>query len=351
MNKQGLNRWWLLAGAGAVVAVVAGIVIAQRPSVPAGAAFVYGDQVVTTSALNKRIDVLRALYGITEPKSAKERDTFRRSAAKSYAVTLILDREATKLEVKISEKKTRDLLDRLIASQFGTRDEFIQVLGNVGTSERAVLTEIRRQAATVEMRRKIVGKVSVSDAALKAAFDRRKADLAVPEQRRLQNIVVESKAEANSVAARLRAGESVAALAPEVSLDQSTSSSGGDLGFLGQGDLEAAVGRAAFSVPKGQVYGPAKGSHGWNVGVVADIRAPQPANFAVMGETFRAQLIQEQESSRWTTWLTKVIRTADVRYAKAYRPAHPDAPPPLGQAAVGQSAQSAPGQPAIGGQQ
>ncbi len=343
MNKQRLNRRWLLAGVVVVVAIVVGVLVATRPSVPADAAFVYGDQVVTKSDLDKRIDTLRALYGITEPKSAKERDTFRRSAAKSFAVTLILDHEARKLDIRISEKKTRDLLDRLIESQFGTRDEFVQVLGNVGTSERAVLTEIRRQAATVEMRRKIVGKITVNDAALKAAFERRKADLAVPEQRRLQNIVVPTRAEAASVAARLRAGAPAAALASEVSLDEATRASGGDLGFLGQGDLENAVGRAAFSVGKGEVYGPAKGDHGWNVGVVADIRAPQPANFAVMGESFRTQLIQEQESARWSTWLTKVIRTADIRYAKAFRPAHPDAPPPLGQ--------SAPGQSTIGGQQ
>jgi len=317
------------------VAIVVGIVVGTRPSVPAGAAFVYGDQVVTKSDLDKRIDTLRALYGITEPKSAKARDTFRRSAAKSYAVTLILDHEAEQLDIKISEKKTRDLLDRLIESEFGTRDEFVEVLGNVGTSERAVLTEIRRLAATVEMRRKIVGKVTVNDAALRTAFEQRKAALAVPEQRRLQNIVVPTKDEAASVAARLRAGESVATLAAQVSLDQATRAAGGDLGFLGQDDLEAAVGRAAFGVEKGQVYGPAKGEHGWNVGVVADIRPPQPADFAVMGESFRTQLIQEQESARWSTWLTKVIRAADIHYAKAYRPAHPDAPPPMGQATIG----------------
>jgi peptidyl-prolyl cis-trans isomerase C len=335
MIKQGLNWRWLLAAAVAVVAIVVGVVVASRPSVPAGAVFVYGDRVVMKPELDKRIDALRALYGITTPKTAKDRDTFRRSAAKSYAVTLILDDEADTFGIKISEKKTRDLLDRLIEAQFGTRDQFIQALSNVGTSERAVLTEIRRQAATVEMRRKVVGTVTVGDAALRAAFERRKAELATPELRRLQNIVVPTKDEAESVAARLRAGEPIDALAAEVSADEATSASGGDLGFLAQDNLETSVGRAAFAVQKGQVYGPAKGEHGWNVGMVADIRAPQPADFATMGESFRTQLVQEQEAARWSTWLAKVIRSADVHYAKAYRPAHPDAPPPLGQSAIG----------------
>ena len=334
-DPQVFRRRLLAAVAvGALVAVVVGVFFATRTTVPDDAAFVYGDDVVTTSDLDKRIDALEALYGIAAPKGAKDRDTFRRTAAKAYAVTLILDHEAEKLDIVVSEKKARDLLDRYIDEQFGNRDEFVRVLGNVGTSERAVLTEIRRQAATMEIRRRIVGKVTVSDAALKTAFDRRKADLAVPEQRQLQNIVVPTKAEADGVATRLRAGESVAALAAEVSIDEASNKSGGDLGFLSQDQLETAVGRAAFGVTKGQVYGPAKGEHGWNVGIVADIRAPQPADFAVMGESFRTQLVQEQENARWTTWLSKVIRDADVHYAKAYRPADPDAPPPLGQSSA-----------------
>lgn len=342
MNQQDVSRRWPLI-VGAVVALVAlgtGIFVATRTSVPDDAAFVYGDQVVTKSELAKRIDALQALYGISPPKGVKQRDTFQRTAAKAYAVTLILDRQAEKMDIEVSDKKARDLLDRYIDVQFGNRDEFVRVLGNVGTSERAVLTEIRRQAATMEMRRKVVGKVTVNDAALKAAFDRRRASLAIPEQRQLHNIVVESKAEADSIADRIRAGESVATLATELSIDSASNKAGGDLGFLSQEQLETSVGRAAFAAKKGDLYGPVKGEHGWNVGVVGDIRPPQPADFAVMGESFRTLLVQEQENARWTKWLTKVIKDADVHYAKAYQPADPDAPPPLGQSPI----QSAPTQ-------
>jgi peptidyl-prolyl cis-trans isomerase C len=139
------SRVWLAVIVVTIVAVLVAVVSLTRQSVPAGAAFVYGDRVVTTAELNKRIDLLRALYGITAPKSGKDRDRFRRSAAKSYAVTLILDRKAQELGVRVSEKKARDLLDRFIDTQFGNRDTFVEVLGNVGTSWRAVLNELRRQ--------------------------------------------------------------------------------------------------------------------------------------------------------------------------------------------------------------
>lgn len=325
MNR---SKIWMALALAVIVAAVSAVVLVVRHRVPADAAFVYGDRVVTKTELTKRIESLRALYGITEPKNAKGRDGFYRSAAKSYAVTLILDQKAKENGVVISDKKARDLLDKFIDAQFGNRSTFIEVLGNVGTSEPAVLEEIRRQAATIELHKRIVGDVKISNDYLKAAFQRRKAELATPEQRDLANIVVATRAEAVDVAKQLEAGGSAKALAAEVSIDESTRESGGELGFHTQGELESKVGAAAFGVRKGQVYGPAKGSHGWNVGVVEDIRGPQPADFATVAETFRAQLKREREASKWSGWLTQAIHDAHVRYADDYRPADPDAPPP-----------------------
>jgi peptidyl-prolyl cis-trans isomerase C len=323
------SRVWLAVIVATIVAAIVATVALTRTSVPDGAVFVYGERVVTKDELDKRIDALRAIYGISAPKSAKDKDQFRRSAAKSYAVTLILDQKARDMGVRVSEKKARDLLDKFIDTQFGNRDAFVEALGNVGTSERAVLDELRRQGATIELRTKVIGDVTISEAFLRSSFQRRQDELATPEQRRLNNIVVRSKDEAQTIARRLDSGESVAAVAAEASIDESTRRVGGDLGYLAASQLEAPVAKAAFGVQKGQVYGPAKGSHGWNVGVVAAVAPPQPARYADVKAAFRKQLRQEQEVRIWSDWLAKVIREADVHYADAYRPADPDAPPPL----------------------
>lgn len=323
------SRMWLAVIVAAIVATLVAVVMVTRSEVPENAAFVYGDRVVTKTELNKRIDALRALYGITPPKSASDRDAFRRSAAKSYAVTLILDRKAREMGVRVSEKKARDLLDKFIDTQFGNREAFVQALGNVGTSERAVLDEIRRQGVTIELRTKVIGDVSISDAFLKSSFERRKAELATPERRRLQNVVVRSEDEAREVARRLAEGESIDTVAAEVSIDEATRELGGDLGNLSADQLEPAVASAAFRAKKGAVYGPAKGSHGWNVGIVASVIPEQPAEFAAVKATLRKQLEQEQGQRKWSDWLATAIREADVEYADAYRPGDPDAPPPL----------------------
>ena len=323
------SRWWLVAILAAIAAIVAAVVFATRPSVPDDAAFVYGDRVVTTDELDERIDVLRALYGITAPKSAADRDGFRRSAAKSYAVTLIIDHKAREMGVRVSEKQARDLLDKFIDSQFGNRDAFVEALGNVGTSERAVLEELRRQGVTVELRGKVIGTVKISDAFLRSSFQRRKAEFATPERRRISNIVVPSQAEAQEVAKRLSAGESARTIAAEVSIDESTRKSGGDLGYLAAAQLEDSVAGAVFGVGKDEVYGPVQGEHGWNVGVVTAVAPAQPAKFADVKDAMRQRLQQEQEVRTWSKWLGTAIREADIHYADRYRPSNPDAPPPL----------------------
>ena len=323
------SRIWLAVIVASAVAAVVAVVALTRTDVPDNAAFVYEDRVVTKVELDKRIDALRALYGITPPKSAKDKDRFRRSAAKSYAVTLILDKKAREMGVRVSEKKARDLLDKFIDTQFGNRDAFIQALGNVGTSEGAVLNEIRRQGVTIELRTKVIGKVTISNAFLRSSFERRKAELATPELRRLSNVVLRSRDDAESVARRLGEGESIETIAADVSIDESTRQTGGDLGNLSAAQLEAPVAKAAFSAKKGAVYGPAKGSHGWNVGIVQNVVPRRPAEFAVVKDAFRKQLQQEQEVRKWSDWLATAIREADIHYADDYRPADPDAPPPL----------------------
>jgi peptidyl-prolyl cis-trans isomerase C len=317
-----------------VVAVVAAMVggvaaSADDSSVPDGAALVVGDDVVTVKELDERIDALRALYGIVPPKGGEELAQFRRDAAKSVAVSLVLDRQELKRGIRISDKQARDALDRYVAEQFGDggRADFVRALGNVGTSEPDVLAELKRQLAVQRLMKDVIGTVSISDAELAATFERRKADLGIPERREVQNVVVADEAGAQVALDRLRKGESMKAVAADVSIDESTKDKAGKLGSVAREQLEPAVGRAVFETAEGDYYGPVKGQFGWNVGTVTAIAKPKPADFARDGAAFRAQLEAETRDARWTDWLTDRIRAADVRCADDYRPEHPDAAP------------------------
>jgi len=315
---------------GATLALVLGAVaMAWQPwaGLPDGAAFAVGDRAVTAEQLDERVETLRALYGVVPPEDPAALDAFRRDTAKSVAVSMLLDRLAAERNIVVPAVQARDVLDRFIASRYRSRAAFVQSLGEAGTSEPQVLAEITRQLTVGRLMDSTSRQVRVSDAELRAEFERRKDTLGVPERRTLRNIVVRTREDAQAVVSELRAGVPFATVAARHSLDGSTRRSGGLLGTLSERELAAPVAAAAFAVGRGELYGPVRGKYGWNIGRVDAIEPARPPEFAQVRDALREQLRTERAFEHWRSWLGRQIHEADISYADRYRPAHPDAPP------------------------
>lgn len=311
----------------AVVAVVAVGLLAWRPwadDASDGVAFHVGEDVVSVDDLDARNDSLRALYGIQEPLDDEALDDFRRQAAKSMAISVVLDRAIDEAGVEVSDADVDRALAAFVESRFeGDRNQFLDSLGNVNTSEDAVIEEVRRQLELRTLLAEVAGEVTVSDAEVAAAFEERRAELGTPERRVVSNIVVESRAEGQDVRARLDRGADVAALAQRVSIDAATREDGGRLGPVARADLLPDVADAVFRTGAGEAYGPVEGSQGWNVGVVSRVQRPAPATLAGVRDELRAVLVSERTQAIWSEWLAGELRSADVRYEAAYRPSDP----------------------------
>lgn len=308
----------------------------RAQALPDDAALRIGDQVVTIDDLNKKIDTLRALYGVQVPTDPAKLDGFRKDSAKAAAVSIVLDRAAAERGVVVADKTARDVLGTFIAQQLGegpeARDRFVQALGTVGTNEDAVLAEIKRQLAVNQLFNKVTAAPPVTDADAEAAFPARRHQLGTPEKRQLSNIVVASEEEARRLVDEVRGGASFDTVAMQRSLDGSTKGAGGALGELEQAQLEPEYGKAAFTAPQDGVYGPVRNQFGWNVGKVTRIVPPVPAEFEQAKDALKNQLAAERATATWRRWLGEEIRSANVEYADAYRPADPDSVPPTGDA-------------------
>ncbi|MCW2856513.1 MAG: PpiC-type peptidyl-prolyl cis-trans isomerase [Marmoricola sp.] len=315
-----------------VLAVVAGGVIGgikRFTGLPGDAAFKYGNAVVTQSALNSRIELLGALYGIKAPTGTKAKATFERDSAKAVAVSMILDHAAAAHDIVIADKAARDTLAGMITTQLGSNAAFIKILAEFGVNEQNVLDEIKRQQATARLFQVVTkGAVaSVTDAQAQAFFAKNPSAFSVPETRHLANIVVATQQEADAILAQLRAGKNFAALAQKTSLDDSTRSSGGDLGTVDAAKLENTYAAAAFSTPVGGDFGPVQTKFGWNVGTVLAIKPGTTATYATAKAQVVATLQSQVAMKVWDAFLADQIKQANVDYASAYRPAHPDALP------------------------
>lgn len=312
------------------VAAVA-IAVNQSRGLPDNAAFEYDGQVVTTSDLDDRVEVLGALYGIKEPEARKDKDTFRRDTAKAVAVSLILEDAARDEGIEISDKSARDTLAKMVDGQMGADPQraFTEMLAGFGVTEDSVLEEVKRQQALALLFQKLTAEAveDVTPTDVRAFFGKDPGRFATPERRELRNIVVASEAEAEAVLAQVKAGTDFASVARQSSLDDATREQGGDVGAVGSAELEEAYAEAAFEAAAGELFGPVQTRHGWNVGQVVKVLPAAKTTFAAVEDQVTDELRSERALKAWRQWLADRIRDADVEYAAAYRPAHPDEPP------------------------
>lgn len=318
----------------AIVITLAGLALLvhrQVTDLPGDAVLRIDDQVVTETQFDEQVDTLGALYGVVEPEEADARADFKRDVAKSIAVSLMLDRAADDRDIVISEKAARDTLATMLKEQLGDNPQqaFSDLLAEFGVSEDDILQEVSRQQAIARLFREVTQKSvdSVTTADARAAYDEDPAAFAVPERRRLANIVVATEAEALSVLGSLKKGTAFGAVARKRSLDDATSSKGGVIGTVLAAELDSTYAEAAFAATTGALFGPVKSQYGWNVGKVLRVVPATPQAFDKVEADAIDALRSERAMGTWRDWLATLIKDADVEYADGYRPAHPDEPP------------------------
>lgn len=316
----------LVAGAVTVLAVGGG------DSCPPGDAVLEAEGTsVSEEDLLRRAELIEALYGL-KPPEGEEADGYRRELAKSMATALIVEDEAERRGIVVADRAVRDALDRYIADFFpdGGRDRFVEAMGNRGVAEAEVLTEFRQIQTTFRLLDAATEDVAVTDAEVAAAYEARKDELVVPEQRRLRHLVVSSEADAAAARARVEAGAPFPDVARDVSLDGSTKDQGGELGLRAAADLEEPFRSQAFGTPEGEVFGPTQTRFGWHVGLVEEIVPGRPLTREEAIEPLREQLVAEEKLAAQRAFVADLLADADVCYDDRFRPADPDAPPPVG---------------------
>lgn len=311
------------------IAAAAIVVIDLVTRLPEGAAFRIDDQVVTEGELQRRVDVLSGLYGIQPPKDAAQRDKFRRDTAKAVAVSNILDAAAGDEGIVIAEKDARDQLAGVIKENFqNNRQAFTAMLGQKGISEQDVLDEIARQLRNTRLFAQVTSSAKkATDEQAEAYYTENKKEMVSPEQRRLANIVVETREEAEAVAGKAAQGEDFGDLVAQYTIDGQTKADGGDLGLVAAADLEAGYAAAAFAAGPGKTFGPVQTQSGWNVGKVTKVQKAVPLSFEQLKDAITGRMNNDAKIALWRSWLGKKITSAEVEYAPEYQPSNPDEPP------------------------
>jgi peptidyl-prolyl cis-trans isomerase C len=158
----------------------------------------------------------------------------------------------------------------------------------------ARLETIRQQLLITQFVKDKV-EASVSDADVKARYDKEVAGFAPPEELRARHILVKTKEEAEDIIKQLNAGGDFAKLATEKSQDPGSAAKGGDLDYFSAGDMVAPFEEAAQKLQIGEyTKEPVQTQFGFHVIKLEDRRKQKAPEFDTVKDQIRQTIVGEK---------------------------------------------------------
>jgi parvulin-like peptidyl-prolyl isomerase len=124
--------------------------------------------------------------------------------------------------------------------------------------------------------------------------------------------LAEAKRKAAEIIEKVRSGGDFARLAADLSDDEATKYSGGEIGWIERGSIDTEWEVIVFAMNKGEVRGPITGPSGLHVFQVTDVERNQQKQFAEMKEQLRNELWRKEMERQTKLWLDELRDKAHI---------------------------------------
>ena len=201
-----------------------------------------------------------------------------------------------------------------------------QALAQQGYTLAGYRADLRKQLLRLRAINQMVRpKVTVSDEDVRARYDQmmRRSDgtsavrlshmlFRLPEHP-TEPQIADAKNRASAALSRVRAGEAFDKVATELSEDDATKPTGGELGWFSRGSLSVPEWETVvFAMEKGDVRGPITGPQGFHLFMVSEIKRTENKPFADMREQVRGELTRRAMDKQTQVWLEDLRKKAFV---------------------------------------
>jgi foldase protein PrsA len=296
---------------------------------PAGSVAVVGDIEIPKSEFDRLIKQAETSYeaqGQEFPKTGSpEYNDLRDSIVGSLVERAEFELEAEEMDIEVTDAEVEKRLDELKKQFFeGDDEKYRKEIAKQNLTDEQVRGEIRARLISEKLYESVTSSIKVTDADIKAYYDKNKAQFEQAESREVRHILVKNKDRADEIRSRLESGESFAKLAKQYSQDSSSADKGGKYTAV-KGASVAPFDKFVFDAETGDLSQPVKTQFGWHViEVLSDVKPKSVTPLTEVEQTIRDTLLREKQNEAMRKW----VNGLEEKYADqiAYAPGF--APPP-----------------------
>lgn len=288
---------------------------------------VVNDSIILQSELEARlVPVRNEAEQIADPAERRRRLAKLASQILDEMVSeelIVQAAEGAKIEVESAEVQAA--LDE-IKQQNNLDDAGLQAaLTGQGYTLQNYKSDLRRQLLRLRAVNQLVApKVQITEEDVRQRYDQLQKRSEAVSAVRLSHILIkvpdhpteqqlaDARARATKALDRVKGGEDWAKVTADVSEDDSTKASGGELGWFERGSVNPDWESIVFSMDKGDVRGPVTGPQGLHVFMVTDVKQSQLKPFAEMKEQLQRELRRRELDKQTQTWVEELRKKAYI---------------------------------------
>ena len=296
--------------------------------VPDGAVAVVGDKTVTKEEFDKLIEQQKK-SAEAQKQDFPEPGTPEYEALKATVVKGLVEQKEWELEgesmgVKVTDQEIETELDKLKQTYFqGDEQKYSAELAKQGLTDADVRNELRTRILTNKIYEAVIKKVTVSDADIKAYYDKNPTQYQQPASREVRHILVKTEALAQKLHDQIQGGADFAKLAKKYTQDQASKADGGKFTAF-KGRTVAPFDEFVFSAKTGDLSDPIKTEFGWHI--IEVLSAVKPATTTPLDQVkdaIKTTVLQTKQNAAMKAWIAALPAKYgdEVAYAPGYAPA------------------------------
>ncbi len=238
-------------------------------------------------------------------------ETIKKTIIKSLIETALLEKEAERRGIKVSDIELKTELKRYLADYPG--DTLKQLLMSKGVSYDDWLKKVRKNLLVEKTIAAIVSDITPpSEEEIKNYYEKNKEKFVEPEKIHLHQIVVKKREQAGRLWKIVAASRKrFAAIAKENSISPDAQN-GGDMGFISRGTLPSNMEKKLFRLPKMVLSPVMKGPQGFYIFMVTERKPERKIPFEDVKDKIKEKLLNERKALAYRAWLKEKLRTAKI---------------------------------------